>query len=430
MGLHESLRRRLSRAAWAGLSVAVPVGLAIVASSAAAPPTVKQKEAQARAVLAQVQALDLSSSRAVEAWNGAKYELGLIRVQEAHNAIALRRARHGYRIAEQRAAARLVALYESNDPTIVDAILGATSLSQIMDRIETVRATSELDRRLILDVHTERANLLRRAQALEAARQRKAQTVSELAQRRQQIEGELAKRQQLLSTIQGEVTKLKAAEAARQALLAAQARARLAAEAAAAKAAQAAAARAAQQAAAAAAAKAAAAARAKQAPAGTTTVATTTTVTTAPATPAPGTTTDSGTTTSTSPTTVVDPTTPVTAPGHPQAATIAMQYLGVPYLWGGASPTAGFDCSGLVMYVFAQLGVPLPHFAQAQYGYGVPVPRDQLQPGDLVFFDGLDHVGISLGGNEFVDAPHTGDVVKIETISGWYAQNYVGARRI
>jgi cell wall-associated NlpC family hydrolase len=107
-----------------------------------------------------------------------------------------------------------------------------------------------------------------------------------------------------------------------------------------------------------------------------------------------------------------------------------MQYLGVPYLWGGASPSTGFDCSGLVMYVYAQLGIALPHFAAAQYGLGVPVPRNQLQPGDLVFFDNLNHVGISLGGNLFIDAPHTGDVVKISTITGWYSQNYVGARRI
>ena len=82
------------------------------------------------------------------------------------------------------------------------------------------------------------------------------------------------------------------------------------------------------------------------------------------------------------------------------------------------------------MYVYAQLGIALPHFAAAQFGFGVPVPRDQLQPGDLVFFDNLNHVGISLGGNEFVDAPHTGDVVKISTITGWYEQNYVGARRL
>jgi len=73
----------------------------------------------------------------------------------------------------------------------------------------------------------------------------------------------------------------------------------------------------------------------------------------------------------------------------------------------------------------------LPHSSYAQYGYGVPVSRDQLQPGDLVFFDGLGHVGIYIGGDQFVHAPHTGDVVKISSLSeGWYTSTYVGARRI
>jgi cell wall-associated NlpC family hydrolase len=101
----------------------------------------------------------------------------------------------------------------------------------------------------------------------------------------------------------------------------------------------------------------------------------------------------------------------------------------VPYVFGGATP-AGFDCSGLVEYVYAQLGIALPHYAAAQYQYGVAVPRADLQPGDLVFFDGLNHVGIYIGGNSFVHAPHTGDVVKISTLSGWYDVTYVGARRI
>jgi cell wall-associated NlpC family hydrolase len=80
--------------------------------------------------------------------------------------------------------------------------------------------------------------------------------------------------------------------------------------------------------------------------------------------------------------------------------------------------------------VFAQLGVQLPHYAAAQYGFGVPVPRSALQPGDLVFFDALGHVGIYIGGNQFVHAPQTGDVVKISALSGWYAAHYVGARRV
>jgi cell wall-associated NlpC family hydrolase len=77
------------------------------------------------------------------------------------------------------------------------------------------------------------------------------------------------------------------------------------------------------------------------------------------------------------------------------------------------------------------MGVSLPHYSGAQYGYGIAVPRDQLQPGDLVFFDGLGHVGIYIGGGQFIHAPHTGDVVKISSLSeSWYASTYVGARRI
>jgi cell wall-associated NlpC family hydrolase len=105
---------------------------------------------------------------------------------------------------------------------------------------------------------------------------------------------------------------------------------------------------------------------------------------------------------------------------------IALQYLGVPYVWGGASPS-GFDCSGLTMYAYAKVGVYLPHNAAMQYGMGTPVTRSQLAPGDLVFFNGLSHVGMYIGGGRFVHAPHTGDVVKISSLSEyWYAATYVG----
>ena len=112
------------------------------------------------------------------------------------------------------------------------------------------------------------------------------------------------------------------------------------------------------------------------------------------------------------------------------AANIALGQLGTPYVWGGAAP-GGFDCSGLVMWAYSQVGVSLPHSTYAQYSMGVPVSRDQLQPGDIVFFDGLGHEGLYIGGGQFVHAPHTGDVVKISSLSdSWYASSYVGARRI
>ncbi len=116
--------------------------------------------------------------------------------------------------------------------------------------------------------------------------------------------------------------------------------------------------------------------------------------------------------------------------GYPQAAWIALQYLGVPYQWGGESPT-GFDCSGLVSYVYAQLGVRLPHHAANQDSYGVPLTRAELQPGDLVFFNHLDHVGIYIGDNEIIDAPYTGSFVEIDKLSEpWFVANYAGARRL
>ena len=83
------------------------------------------------------------------------------------------------------------------------------------------------------------------------------------------------------------------------------------------------------------------------------------------------------------------------------------------------------------MYVYAKVGVSLPHHAATQYRYGVHVSRGDLEPGDLVFFNGLGHNGIYIGGGQFIHSPHTGDVVKISSLSdSWYARTYVGARRL
>jgi cell wall-associated NlpC family hydrolase len=108
----------------------------------------------------------------------------------------------------------------------------------------------------------------------------------------------------------------------------------------------------------------------------------------------------------------------------------ARRLVGVPYRWGGSSPSSGFDCSGFVRYVFARFGVALPHSSYADYGLGRFISRWALEPGDLVFFSGLGHVGLYVGGGRFIHAPHSGTDVEIDSLSGSYGGGYYGARRL
>jgi cell wall-associated NlpC family hydrolase len=98
-----------------------------------------------------------------------------------------------------------------------------------------------------------------------------------------------------------------------------------------------------------------------------------------------------------------------------------MKYLGIPYVWAGATPSGGFDCSGLVLYVYAKFGVQFPHGATMQAHMGRTVSPSQAQPADLVFFGTpafYHHVGIYIGNGLFIEAPHTGDVVKVSRLAG------------
>ena len=119
-----------------------------------------------------------------------------------------------------------------------------------------------------------------------------------------------------------------------------------------------------------------------------------------------------------------------------QMADKALSYNGYPYVWGGASPSTGFDCSGLVYYIAKCFGYSIPHGSTSQYAYGTYVEKADLQPGDFVFFqntytDGISHVGIYIGDGKFIHASTSETGVKISSLSEtYYINHYYGARRI
>ena len=112
---------------------------------------------------------------------------------------------------------------------------------------------------------------------------------------------------------------------------------------------------------------------------------------------------------------------------------MARQYVGVPYVWAGRSPS-GFDCSGFIYYVFDQLGYGLPRMADGQFEVGIPVSRNSLEPGDLVFFEtyepGPSHVGIYMGDGEFIHAGSSTGVTVSGLYDRYWGERYIGACRI
>ena len=352
--------------------------------SASADPSISSKRAEAASVLSQIQEIDSQLSHAIEAYNLANVKLDKIRGELETNARHLQIAKKSLKNGQAHLAERLVALYVGgHEEGALEVVLAAESIDDLLNRLDAVERVSAQDSRVLSEVKSFRKQVVERGVRLKRARAAQQDVVAQRAEQRRSIEGQLAERQRLLSSIKDQIASLEAAERRRQEQAAAAARARLA-----------------------------AASLQRQ-----------TESTAQPEEAAP----------------VLDVATPIedsleayAAPPavHGGVVGIAMQYLGVPYVYGGASPS-GFDCSGLIMYAYSQIGVSLPHHAASQYGMGSPVSRDQLAAGDLVFFNGLGHAGIYIGGDQFVHAPHTGDVVKVSSLSdSWYASTYVGARRL
>jgi cell wall-associated NlpC family hydrolase len=368
--------------------IALVAALALVGGVAADPDKIDAKRAEAESVLAQIHELDMELELAIDEWNGANVRLEQIEAELAANTERLAVAKASMRRAQTTAERRLVTLYQEGEVDVVEVILRATSFDDLLDGLDTASRVAANDARIVEEVRSTKAEVARRQAALERARAQQEEIVAQRAARRAEIEQGLAERRALYDSVRAEIAELEAAEQRRQDRLEAEARR----QAAAIERRQARAQEAQEN-------------EAQPDPAS------------APS-PAP------------EPSPSPSPSPPPAGPGHPEVVPIALRYLGVPYRWGGASPS-GFDCSGFTMYVYGKIGISLPHYVSWQYGYGSPVSRSQLAPGDLVFFNGLGHVGIYIGGGKFVHAPHTGDVVKISSIwDSWYSSTWVGGRRL
>jgi cell wall-associated NlpC family hydrolase len=376
-----------------GARAALVLGAALAALAAMTGPvaradTLADRRAEADRVQAQLDVLDARLERTTEAYNAARQRLAdtgrAIRLNERE----LKVTEQNLTVASDELAAELVNAYRRGSPDAIQLMLTAGSIGDMLDRMDLARRVSAHTAALVHRVLVVKGDVQARAAALAAQRRKRAAALADTRRRRAELQGGIAERQGYLASVKADIRQIIAAREAAAAAAARQQRERRRSQLAAAKVTAAAA------------------------------------VANDPGVGGSGGGDGAGTASETSGGGAIVPPSG-TGSG---AADAALSQLGVAYVWAGSSPGGGFDCSGLVMWAYAQVGVSLPHNASAQHGSGTPVDRSALQPGDLVFFDGDGHVGIYIGGGQFVHAPHTGDVVKVSNLDGY--PGYNGAVRI
>ena len=337
------------------------------------PAAIEAKRAEVAQIQAELGAINAQVEQAAEAYNGARYELGQVNARIDENTAKTEQTEKDLLSSRAVLAQRLRDLYATPEPSLVEVLIASGSITAAADQLELLDRVGQQDANVVGGLRKHKALLAELRLQLVADRETAADAVAAREREKAKVEARLSQREAVLDGASKELKGLLRAEEERQAREAA---------------AQ------------------ALVARQRQAAAASVTAG------------------------ASSPAAAVTPATP-SAPlpsgsGNAAAASVAMQYLGVPYVWGGASPS-GFDCSGLASYAYAQIGKSVPHYTGAIWSAFPQVPSDQLQVGDLVFFNGLGHMGIYIGGGQMVHAPHTGDVVKVSSIGD--RSDYMGAVR-
>ena len=361
-------RQRLGIASLLGLVVAVAIGTGL----ASAAPSIAELRARVAQIQAEVATIDDQVETAAEAYNGAVYRLGEITTRITKNRIVLRKANRDLARSREILADRLRAAYLRPPPSTMQVLLAHVSVSSVLDSVEVLDRAAAQDANLVKSVQMLRDEAIAKRRELVADRKLAEDEVATRKHQRDVVTGLLRRRQAVLSGAKGRLASMLAAERAREARAAREAQ-RIALE------------------------------RVRNQ---------------SNSTAAGGL--GGGVSVGSAGVVSGDG-----SAANAEAARIALRYLGVPYVWRGASPS-GFDCSGLASYAYAQVGISVPHYTGAIWAK-FPRVVGPLQPGDMVFFHGLGHMGIYIGGGQMVHAPHTGDVVRVVSLSG--RSDYVGAVR-
>jgi peptidoglycan DL-endopeptidase CwlO len=338
------------------------------------PAAVEAKRAEVARIQSELASIDAQVGAAAEAYNGAVYELDQVQTRIVENRKSIAETEKDLVTTRAMLAERLRDLYKTPEPSLAEVLITSGSISAAADKLDLLDRVGQQDAQVVEGLRTNRQRLGELRQQLLDDEQTAQNAVAAKQAQKEKVEGLLRQRQQVLDGVKGELAQLLKAEEERQRREAA------------------AAALVARQ-------REAAAVAASSGTGGSSAVPS---VSVAPSAPLPS------------------------GSGNAAAASVAMQYLGVPYVWGGASPS-GFDCSGLASYAYAQIGKSVPHYTGAIYNMFPKVPAGQEQVGDLVFFNGLSHMGIYIGGGQFVHAPHTGDVVRVANLGD--RGDYIGAVR-